>query len=127
MPSLRPGRELSARISRRAVFSQRRISQRLDWNYSVNSGQGTAPAGGYLEVDLPEAFLLDTLEPNGDWVTWGRYRREFCSRLEDGAYCCAADGWSSLWIRCITRHEDRIEVVDGGGDRFTYRLTPLGD
>jgi hypothetical protein len=45
-------------------------------------------------------------------------------RLEDGSYI-NGDGASGLWIRCVEHHADNFIHVDGGNNRFKYRLVPL--
>lgn len=78
----------------------------------------------FLEVDMPERFELQFLHEDGTW--WGEaicLRRRF-ERLEDGSYICSEFS-SGLWIRCVEQHPDHFIHVDGGGERFRYRLVAL--
>lgn len=72
---------------------------------------------------MPETFILEVQTDNG-WIDWGWYRAGDFERLEDGSYVCAGLGGSPTWIRCIGRRDDSLDVVDGAGDRYRYRLRP---
>lgn len=78
----------------------------------------------YLPIDLPEQFVLETRAFDGRWVRLGAGRRDRFIRESDGSYVCS-DGGSPLFLRCVARHGDGIECVDGLGDRHIYRLRPL--
>jgi hypothetical protein len=80
--------------------------------------------GPYLDVDLPESFMLQVPEPDAEWFTRAVFRREAFGRAEDGTYACAGHGGLPIYIRCVARYDDHIEVVDGGGTHYTYRLLP---
>lgn len=54
----------------------------------------------------------------------GFFGRHHFERLEDGTYVCGGYGASPTFIRCLAHHDEGIEVVDGTGERFTYRLRP---
>lgn len=78
----------------------------------------------YLDVRMPEHFLLETQAKDGDWIEEARCRRAEFERDEDGAYISASGG-SATWIRCVEYLDEGFVHVDGGGDRFIYRLVPL--
>ncbi len=40
----------------------------------------------FIDIDMPEEFVLECLTPDGGWVDWGLYRAEDFERQEDGAY-----------------------------------------
>jgi hypothetical protein len=77
----------------------------------------------FIDIDMPDEFVLEVPDGHGGWIDWGLYRARDFERQPDGAYLCASEG-SPLWLRCQRQHGDLIDVVDGGGDRFTYRLAP---
>jgi len=81
-------------------------------------------AARFIDIDMPEEFVLECLTPDGGWVDWGLYRAEDFERQEDGAYLNAMDG-SPLWLRCLRQDGAVIYVVDGGGEPFTYRPVPF--
>jgi hypothetical protein len=79
----------------------------------------------YLEVEMPDRFVLEFQRPDGDWMD-----EAFCSpqdfvRNDDGSYLCS-DGGTGLWIRAVHIDSDGvIDHVDGGGGHHRYRLLPL--
>ncbi len=75
----------------------------------------------FLDVDMPNQFVLGCLDTHGEWIDWGLYRAAEFERQEDGAYLNAAVG-SPVWIRCLRQDGSVIYVVDSGGDPYTYRL-----
>jgi hypothetical protein len=79
----------------------------------------------FLNIRLPEEFVLEVETKDGRWIDWGLFRRDLFQRLEDGTYVCAGHGWSPLFLRCLEQRGDLIDVVDGTGKRFTYRLVPF--
>lgn len=78
----------------------------------------------YLDVDMPGHFLLEFRTDDGDWIEEARCRRDEFQRLENGSYISASGG-SATWIRCVEHLNDGFVHIDGGGDRFIYRLVPL--
>ncbi len=78
----------------------------------------------FIDIEMPEEFVLECLTADGSWIDWGLYRAEEFERQEDGAYLNAMDG-SPLWLRCLRQDGSVIYVIDGGGDPFTYRLVPF--
>jgi len=78
----------------------------------------------FIDIDMPEEFVLECLTAEGGWIDWGLYRAEEFERQEDGAYLFAGEG-SPLWLRCLRQDGSVIYVIDGGGDPFTYRLVPF--
>jgi len=79
----------------------------------------------FLDIDMPDAFELETPTEEGDWVVWGRYEASMFGRLEDGTYVCAGHGGSPLFLRCLRQDGAALEVVDGGGEHYRYRLRPV--
>ncbi len=78
----------------------------------------------FIDIDMPEEFVLECLTPEGDWIDWGLYRAGDFERGEDALYVVHGFG-SPLWLRCLRQDGSVIYVVDGGGDPFTYRLVPF--
>jgi hypothetical protein len=83
------------------------------------------PHQRYLDVSMPDWFVLESQCPDGTWVD-----QAFCSpcdfwQNEEGSYLCS-DGGSGLWIRAAGIDADGvIDHVDGGGIHYRYRLLPL--
>lgn len=74
-----------------------------------------APPSGYdrfLEVEMPEWFVLDAQTDKG-WIDWGFYGRHQFKRLDDGTYVCSAYGASPTFIHCVAHDEEGIDVLDG--------------
>ncbi len=81
---------------------------------------------GFLDIELAEAFVVESLTESGTWIDGNGYLAEDCNRLEDGTYCCGhRGGGSPLWIRCVTHLEDSFISLDGGGRPFRYRLVAV--
>lgn len=78
----------------------------------------------YLDLDMPEHFLLEVRADDGTWIEEARCRRTEFERLDDGAFICSSGG-SATWIRCLEHLDNGFVHVDGGGNRFVYRLVPL--
>jgi len=78
----------------------------------------------YLDLDMPEHFLLEFRADDGTWIEEARCRRDEFERLDDGAYISSSGG-SATWIRCVEYLDDSFVHIDGGGGRFVYRLVPL--
>lgn len=81
-------------------------------------------SGRYLEVEMPERFLLQFMTEDGSWMDEAICLRRRFERLEDGSYICSEFS-SGLWIRCIADHDGSFDHVDGGGKLHRYRLLPL--
>src|SRR4051812_26156430 len=79
----------------------------------------------YADIPMPDWFVLEVQDGRGGWVEHGRYRARDFDRLPDGTYLCAGHGGSALWLRCLRQSGNRIDVVDGAGHLFTYRLVPI--
>ena len=77
----------------------------------------------YLEVKMPERFLLQFQLEDGSWMDEAVCLRRRFERLDNGSYICSEFS-SGLWIRCIADHGDHFEHVDGGGKVHRYRLVP---
>jgi hypothetical protein len=84
-----------------------------------------AYARRYIDIDMPEVFELETLSEGGEWIVWGRFEASMFGRLEDGAYVCAGHGGSPVFLRCLRQDGSIIDVVDGCGDTYRYRLQPV--
>ncbi len=78
----------------------------------------------YLPVEMPERFALEFQDDDGDWMVEAVCLANMFDRLDDGSYIWSHFG-SGLWIRCVEKHDDHFVHVDGGGDRFRYRLVAL--
>jgi hypothetical protein len=68
--------------------------------------------GPYLEVKMPERFLLQFQLKDGSWMDEAVCLRRRLERLDNGSYICSEFS-SGLWIRCIADHGDHFEHVDG--------------
>jgi hypothetical protein len=69
----------------------------------------------YLEVEMPEHFLLEVRADDGSWMEEARCLRSEFDRLPDGAYICSS-GSSGTWIRCVEYLDQGFVHVDGGGN-----------
>jgi hypothetical protein len=78
----------------------------------------------YIDVEMPERFVLEVLTPQGEWLDWGLYDSSSFVRLRDGTYLSATEG-SPLYLRCLRQDGSVSYVMDGGGNPFTYRLVPF--
>lgn len=74
---------------------------------------------------MPDAFVLEALTAEGEWIDQGLYGPDQFGREHDGTYVCAGHGGSPLYLRCLRQDGMVIYVLDGGGDPFTYRLYPF--
>jgi hypothetical protein len=79
----------------------------------------------YLDIEMPDWFILEAQNGMGRWIDHGRYRSDAFDRHEDGTYVCVPDAGTPIYLRCLRERDDVIEVVDGTGERFTYRLVPF--
>lgn len=79
----------------------------------------------YLDLDLPEHFMLQIKTEHGEWWEQAICLAERFSRDEEGAYGCLGQG-SPIIFRCVEKIDD-VHFVhqDGGGDRFEYRLLKI--
>jgi 5'-deoxynucleotidase YfbR-like HD superfamily hydrolase len=80
----------------------------------------------FVEVDLPDRFVVEVPSRDGGWIDYGKFARDRFSRLEDGSYLCAGEGWSPFYLRCVARHGPLLVVLDGSGERFVYRIRTIG-
>jgi hypothetical protein len=78
----------------------------------------------YLDIEMPEDFILECLTHTGEWIDWGRYQADAFTRCEDGAYLCLPEAGSPMWLRCLRQEGSVVYVVDGHGEPYTYRLVP---
>jgi len=78
----------------------------------------------FIDIEMPEEFVLECLTADGEWIDWGLYRADDFERGEGGLYVAHVVG-SPLWLRCLRQDGSGIYVVDGGGEPFTYRLVPF--
>jgi len=122
---------ICALVARAAMVGRTRLPAETDRKAAYEEGWIYLPVAGsltslarpeYLEVEMPDGFILETLEDSESWLEWGRYRREHFDRLPDGSYVCSGHGGSPTWIRCVRREDEWLHVIDGGGRPFTYRL-----
>lgn len=78
----------------------------------------------FVDIEMPEHFVLECLTAEGEWIDWGLYRADRFQRQDDGAYLCSEDG-SPTWLRCHRQDGAVIYAEDGAGQPFTYRLVPF--
>lgn len=81
--------------------------------------------GVFLRLQLPECFVLEVSDGCGGWVDHGLYRADAFIEHEDGTLSCVPESGSPLYLRAIRRDGAVIDVLDGGGARFSYRLVPF--
>ena len=74
---------------------------------------------------MPDRFVLEVPTPDDGWIDHGLYNADAFARNPDGSYVCAGHGGSPLVLRCLAQRDDVIDVLDGAGEHFTYRLIPL--
>jgi hypothetical protein len=82
------------------------------------------PQRPFLDIEMPDEFVLEALTATGDWIDWAKCRASEFERLDDGAYVCQGEG-SPIWLRCLRQDGSILYVVDGAGDPYTYRLVPF--
>jgi hypothetical protein len=90
----------------------------------LDANERLVPAGGYLDVPMPDQFELEIQDrPGGPWHTWALLRAEWFERADDGSYICAAHGGSPVYIRALSVDHDTgvVEHVDGDGYGAVYR------
>lgn len=83
------------------------------------------PAGHdrFLDVELPEHFVVEVVTDGGEWLGGNGYLAQDCRRLDDGSYACGHRfGGSPQWIRCVAHLPDSFIHLDGGGRAWRYRL-----
>jgi hypothetical protein len=84
------------------------------------------PAGGYLELQMPEQFELEVQDaPGGTWMTWAAVlRAEWFDRQHDGSYVCTGHDGPPVWIRALSLDPGSkvIEHADHDGHVYHYRL-----
>jgi hypothetical protein len=85
------------------------------------------PHQRYLEVPMPEWFVLEFQRADGTWIDEAFCTAQDFCRNDDGSYL-RSDGGSGLWIRAVgIDAHGVITHVDGGGDHHRYRLLALPD
>ena len=68
----------------------------------------------YLEVEMPDWFVLEFQLPDGTWMDEAFCLPGHFCRNDDGSYL-RSDGASGLWIRAVHIDGDGvIDHVDGG-------------
>lgn len=84
------------------------------------------PAGTsrFLDLDLPERFMLQVRTSAGEWLEEAVCLSANAGRLDDGSYAIGTGG-VGIMLRCVEKHADHFVHVDGGGRRFQYRLLPI--
>ncbi len=79
----------------------------------------------FLDVELPEHFIVEVVTDAGSWVAGNGYLRADCHQAPTGEYVCGhRSGGSSQWIRCVAHLPDSFIHLDGGGRSWRYRLVP---
>jgi len=81
----------------------------------------------FLSIEIPDSFVLECRTGDGGWAVHGAYGSSDFQRLPDGTYVCAGHGGSPLFLRSVRQDGQVLQVVDGGGREFTYRLVPCPD
>ena len=82
----------------------------------------------FLEVELPEHFVVEVVMDNGGWRGGNSYLQEDCEQLDDGSYICGGRGGGSPQaLRCIAHLPDSFIHLDGGGRPWRYRLAAVVD
>lgn len=78
----------------------------------------------FLGIDMPRRFVLEVLTGDGEWIEHGRFDAASFAREPDGTYISAIGEGSPMHLRCLRQEGSVVHVVDGGGEPYTYRLTP---
>lgn len=68
--------------------------------------------------------MLQVRGANGDWIEEAVCLAENASRLADGSYAVGTRG-VGIMFRCVEKHAGHFVHIDGGGNRFVYRLLPI--
>ena len=76
-------------------------------------------------LELPERFILEVQDGKFGWMDHGLLEADKFALQEDGTLACTGRGGSPLFPRCIHQQGNVIDVLDGGGDQYTYRLVPF--
>jgi hypothetical protein len=85
----------------------------------------TAPEGGWLPLEFPEYFALESFDrESGEWLLWATYGRDQVYELGDNHYVAASAGMP-IHFRCVERNGNEVESVAGTGERIRYRLIPI--
>ena len=82
---------------------------------------------GFLDLELPERFVLEGQDHEGDWLDLGLFEASAFARTGDGIYVCAGHGGSPVILRCVSVAGPRFDALDGSGQRHRYRLIALPD
>ena len=83
-------------------------------------------SGRYLEVEMPERFLLQFMTEDGSWMDEAIGLRRRFERLEDGSYICSEFS-SGLWIRFASGEKQPpklVGVTPGPGTLGTHGNDP---
>lgn len=76
----------------------------------------------FLDVEMPERFVLEFRNQHGEWMDWALLQAADFGRNDDGAYVCSGHGGSPVFIRCVRKEGEALHVVDGAGQPHVYRL-----
>ena len=79
----------------------------------------------FLPLDLPERFVVEVPDGEGGWTDYGLYDAAKFERLENGALVCTGWGPTPFYLRCIRQEGNVIDVLDGVGEQYTYRIVPF--
>jgi hypothetical protein len=79
----------------------------------------------FLDIDMPDEFVLEIRADDGQWIEHAFYSSDLFGRNDDGTYVCAGQGGSPMFLRCVRQRGQYIDVLDGGGFGYTYRLIPI--
>lgn len=79
----------------------------------------------YLDLDLPEHFMLQIKGEDGEWREWAVCLAWQFARNYEGVYACTSLG-SPIIFRCVEKIDD-VHFIheDGGEDLFEYRLLKI--
>lgn len=121
---------LCALVARAAMLAQtwrpqpelRATAEEEGWIHQPSALLSDLHPPRYLEVDLPEEFVVESLE-RGKWMEWARHPREHFRRQENGSYVCAGYG-SPIFLRCVRKEGEKLHVLNGFGQPLVYRIRP---
>lgn len=87
----------------------------------MSADRPARPEATFLDIEMPDSFVLECLTSNGLWIDWGLYASSMFDHSPDGTYVCSGWGGSPLFLRCLRQDGSVIYVLNGAGQPFTYR------
>lgn len=81
----------------------------------------------FVPPALPERFILEVPDGEGAWIDEGLWRADQFVPLDGtpGAVYAQQPSGRPQILRCIRQYGDLIDVLDGSGEQYTYRIVPF--